>query len=60
MLEWIERSERLLRDSFLCKKHLLATFSPLQADIDNLEKLWFKGDSQMLQQLSCMYSRHDL
>lgn len=52
MLEWVEVSERMIRESYLCKKFVVDTFTPDQPGIcDSLESSWREGDKDLCNQL---------
>ncbi|XP_045193375.2 ribosome biogenesis protein C1orf109 homolog [Mercenaria mercenaria] len=52
MLEWVQISERSIRETYLCKKFIIDTFSPDQPGIcDSLESSWQEGDKDLYNQL---------
>ncbi|XP_060595710.1 AFG2-interacting ribosome maturation factor-like isoform X2 [Ruditapes philippinarum] len=52
MLQWIEITERLIREAYLCKKFIIDTYTPdLPAISDRLESSWTAGDKELYKQI---------
>jgi hypothetical protein len=56
MLQWIEITERLIREAYLCKKIIIDTYTPdLPAISDSLESSWTAGDKELYKQIDGIY-----
>ena len=52
MLEWVEKVDRLIRETYLCKKFIVDTYTPdLPGISDSLESSWKSGDKDLYNQL---------
>lgn len=57
MLEWMEESSRLVRERYLCKRHLVDNFFPDDPQLcDTFVRQWREGDTDMINTIEGIYT----